>query len=76
MEITRNNRPFLARSLATATHDLRARRAARTARKRLEGELASYSTPAERMELDAMLARHEFAEVADIHQIVDLYRAA
>jgi hypothetical protein len=36
----------------------RARRAARAERDRLRAELASYSTPAERAELEAMLERH------------------
>lgn len=75
MDIT-DKRAILSRSLAAVTYELRARRAAHSARRRLERELASYSSPAERMELDAMLARHEFAEVAHIHRIVDRHRAA
>lgn len=64
------------RPWATATHHLMTRRAARSARQRMAAELAGYSTPAERTELDAMLARHEYAEVADIRRIVDRTRAA
>jgi hypothetical protein len=37
----------------------RARRAQRAERDRLRAEIASYRTPAERAELDAILARHE-----------------
>jgi len=36
----------------------RARRAARAERSRLRAELASYRTPAELLELDAILERH------------------
>lgn len=66
----------LPKTWAAATHQLRARRAAHAARKKLDRELASYATPAERMELDAMLARYEPAEVADIHRIIDRHRVA
>lgn len=71
---TKNLSPV--RPWAAATHHLAARRAIRTARKQMEAELAGYSSPAERMELDAMLARHEYAEVADIHRIVARQRTA
>ena len=71
---TKNLSPV--RPWAAATHGLPARRAAHTARKQVELELASYSTPADRMDLDAMLARYEPAEVADIHRIIDRHRCA
>ncbi len=55
--------------------DLRACRAARRVlrarRDRLRAELASYSTPAERAELNALLERHTDEEVA---QLVSLLR--
>jgi hypothetical protein len=47
-----------------------ARRALRARRDRLRAELASYSTPAERAELDAMLGRHSDEEVAQLAAMV------
>ena len=44
-------------NLTAAVQGLRARRAARAERNRLELELSSYRTPAEINELDAMLER-------------------
>ena len=43
-------------------------RAARAAQKRLCAELDSYRTPAERAELDAILARHTTAELEELAQ--------
>ena len=51
---------------ATATARFRARRAERAERNRLRAEIASYRTPAERADLEAMLARHSPDEVADL----------
>jgi len=63
--------------LWTAARDeLRARRAARASRKTLERELASFTTPAEQNELDAVLARYPADQVAEIRQIVNRLRAA
>ena len=47
-----------------------ARRALRARRDRLRAELASYSTPAERAELEAMLERHTDEEVAQLIAMV------
>ena len=55
---------------AAARDDFRTRRAAREARKTLERELASYTTPAEQSELDAMLARADVADDAEIRRII------
>jgi hypothetical protein len=44
----------------------RARRVERERRDRLRAELASYRTPAERADLDAMLSRHTAEEIADL----------
>jgi len=44
----------------------RARRALRARRDRLRAELASYTTPAERAELEAVLERHTEEEVAQL----------
>ena len=50
--------------------DLRARRAARRVlrarRDRLRAELASYSTPAQRADLEAMFRRHTEDEIAQL----------
>jgi hypothetical protein len=47
-----------------------ARRALRARRDRLRAELASYSTPAERTELEAMLERHTDEEVEQLIALV------
>jgi hypothetical protein len=46
------------------------RRAMRAEQRRLERELAEYRSPAERHELDAILARHTAEEIAPIERIV------
>ena len=46
------------------------RRATRAEQRRLERELAEYRSPAERHELDAILARHTAEEIAPIERIV------
>jgi hypothetical protein len=51
---------------AAAATRFRARRAERAERNRLRAEIASYRTPAERADLEAMLARHTPDEVADL----------
>jgi hypothetical protein len=51
---------------ASAAARLRARRAERAQRNQLRAELASYRTPAERADLEAMLARHTPEEIADL----------
>jgi hypothetical protein len=60
----------LATEVGGRVADLRARRRARRVlrarRDRLRAELASYSTPAERAELAAMLERHTEEEVAQL----------
>lgn len=54
--------------------DLRARRNARRVlrarRDRLRAELASYQTPAERAELQAMLGRHTAEEIAQLNSML------
>jgi hypothetical protein len=61
---------------AAARNELRARRAARASRKTLERELASYTTPAEQNELDAVLERYPDDEVAEIRHIINRRRVA
>ena len=48
-----------------------ARRAARAARRQLERELASYSTHAQRMELDAIIDRHDAEDAAYVRSLLD-----
>lgn len=48
----------------------RVRRAERANRDRLRAELASYRTPAERADLEAMLARHTSEEVAELEAML------
>ncbi len=46
------------------------RRVARAKRRHLARELASYRTPAERLELDQVLGRHSAEEAAEINAIL------
>ena len=56
---------------------LRDRQAARTARRRLERDLASYSTEAQISEMEAILARYEdTADVIALRTIVQQARTA
>ena len=57
---------MLATLTASAASRFRTRRAERAERNRLRAEIASYRTPAERADLEAMLARHTPEEVADL----------
>jgi hypothetical protein len=61
---------------ASARDELRNRHTVRASRKTLERELASYRTPAERTEINAILKRYASDEVAEIRQIIDRRRAA
>lgn len=56
--------------LPTLAERYRARRTRIARRNRLRAELASYRTPAERADLEAMLARHTPAEVAELESLV------
>ncbi len=61
---------------AATRDDLLARRAARASDKTLVRELASYTTPAEQLELDAILERAEPEAAAEIRAIVQRSRVA
>jgi hypothetical protein len=66
-------------SITTVTSlrsSLAQRRVARTKRRRLAWELASYRTPAERLELDLMLGRHSAEETAEIEAILNKQSAS
>ena len=51
---------------ASAAARFRTRRAERAERNRLRAEIASYQTPAELADLEAMLARHTAEEIDDL----------
>ena len=70
------NRNSLSPLWAAARDELRTRRAARAHRKTLQRDLASYTTPAEQNELDAILERYAADEVAEIRQIINRRRVA
>jgi hypothetical protein len=70
------HRNSLSPLLAAARDELRTRRAERASRKTLERVLASYTTPAEQNELDAILERYPADKVAEIRQIINRRRAA
>jgi hypothetical protein len=55
---------------------LRAAQAAHAARRSLERELASYTSPRDLNDLDAILDRHSDEETADIRRILAGRRAA
>ena len=61
-------------------HSLRAtlaeRRAAQSRRRRLARELAAYSSPADRLELDLILGRHSEEDAAEIQALLNSQAAA
>jgi hypothetical protein len=61
---------------AAIRDELREAREARAARKALERDLASYTTPADLNDLDAILDRHSDEETADIRRILAARRPA
>jgi hypothetical protein len=61
---------------AALRDEMRARRRARENRRALEAELAAFSSPADQLELDAILERHSDAEAIEVRRIVDRFRAA
>ena len=56
------------KSLRTTMAD---RRAARLRRQSLERQLAGYTTDSDRLELDAILARHSAEETREIRSIIN-----
>jgi hypothetical protein len=58
-------------SVTSLRSSLAQRRVAHTKRRRTACELASYRTPAERLELDLMLGRHSAEETAEIDAILN-----
>jgi hypothetical protein len=62
--------------LAATRDDLRTRRASRASRKALARELASYTSHAEQVELDAILDRADPDAAAEIRSIIWRNRVA
>jgi len=65
------HRTLLSPRWAAARDDLSARRAARASRRTLERELASFSTPDDQSELDAILDRAAPEAADEIRHILD-----
>ncbi|MCS7476308.1 hypothetical protein ACFFQW_04820 [Umezawaea endophytica] len=57
-------------AIRTLRDSLSSRRAARMSRQSLERQLASYTTPSDRLDLDAMLDRHDSEDAAEIKAIL------
>ena len=70
------HRISLSTILADARDDLRSRRASRAARMTLVRELASYSTPADQIELDAILDRADPDAADEVRQLIHRSLAA
>jgi hypothetical protein len=62
--------------IASFREDVAARRRSRAARKSLEHDVASYTSPTDRLELDMLLERHDEAETADLRRAIARTRAA
>lgn len=63
-------------TLAATRSGLASRRARRAEARRLERELAAYTTTADMAEIDAIIARAPEAEGAEIERIITRLRAA
>ena len=66
----------LGRRLTAIRDDIRDSRDARAARKSLAGELATYTSPSDLNDLDAILNRYSDEETADIRRILASRRVA
>jgi hypothetical protein len=66
----------LGRRWTAIREEVRGTRAARAERKSLERELASYTSPSDLNDLDAILDRHSEEETADIRRFLASRRAA
>jgi hypothetical protein len=62
--------------LANVRDEVRVQRAARSARKQLRKDLATYTTASEINDLEAALDRYDENQVADIRRILHQQRAA
>jgi hypothetical protein len=60
--------------LSALREDLRAKRAARQARRTMIRELAAYTSPADQADLDATLSRYDDDEVAEVRRLLSIAR--
>jgi hypothetical protein len=58
-------------AIATLRSQYATRRLVRQRSRQLEEELASYNTPAQRLELDAILGRHPQDQVAELEELLN-----
>ena len=70
------HRTLLSPLWTAARDDLRTRRASRASRQTLKRELASYTTPSEQNELNAILDRADPDAAAEIRRIIHRGHAA
>jgi hypothetical protein len=66
----------IGRRLTAIRHDIRGNRDARAARRTLQHELSSYTTPSDLNDLEAILDRHSDEDTADIRRILVARRVA
>ncbi len=66
----------IGRRLKAIRHDFRGDRDARVARKALQRELSSYTSPSELNDLEAILDRYSDEETADIRHFLATRRVA
>lgn len=66
----------LSTTWTTTRNELRARRERREQQRRLERELASYTSTADRIELDAIVARAPVEDTVLLQRIISRQRAA
>lgn len=71
-----NTKHPLGRQWTVIREELRSARAARAARRSLEQDLASYTSPSDLNDLDAILDRHSEEETAGIRRILAARRCA
>ena len=57
-------------TISALRSELTARRMVRQRNRRLGAELASFSSPAERLELEAILSRHTAEQVAELEAMI------
>jgi hypothetical protein len=77
--VTATDKTGITARMGALVDELRARRAARAARTLLIRELSSYTSAADRSDLEATLARHSDAETAEVRRLLSIaqqHRAA
>ncbi len=58
-------------SISALRTELAARRKVRQRNQRLAAELADFTTPAQRLELEAILSRHTAEEIAELEAMIN-----